>query len=98
MEKIDIAFDRRPKQVDVRALKTTLWENVQRRAGGGAGGGGFADTFSDIVATLPRENPAGRPQDISVHLCFICMLHLANENNLTIKGEPSLAELRISGE
>ena len=96
VEKIDIAFDKRPKQVDVRALKTTLWENVQQRSRADAQEG-FVDSFSDIVATLPRDNPAGRPEDISVHLCFICMLHLANENNLTIKGEPSLSELRISG-
>ena len=95
VEKINIDFDKRPKQVDVRALKSSLWSNVQVRSENKQEG--FVDRFSDIISTLPKNNPAGRAADISVHLCFICMLHLANENDLTIKGDSSLSELRISG-
>ena len=95
VEKIDIAFDKRPKQVDVRALKTTIWENVLTRSDNKESE--FVDSFSEIIATIPKDNPAGHPNDISVHLCFICMLHLANENNLTINDDPSMTELKISG-
>eukprot|EP00854_Cymbomonas_tetramitiformis_P002543 gene2543-3295_t len=34
-------------------------------------------------------------QDLSVHLCFICMLHLANENGLAITGAPSLEDMQV---
>ena len=32
-------------------------------------------------------------RDLSVHVCFICLLHLANENSLRISGVPSLDRL-----
>lgn len=32
-------------------------------------------------------------RDLSVHVCFICLLHLANENSLRITGVPSLHKL-----
>ena len=35
-------------------------------------------------------------QDLSVHLCFICVLHLANENGLVIKGVDNLEKMLIS--
>jgi len=31
-----------------------------------------------------------------VHMAFICMLHLANEHNLTITDRPGLDDLDIS--
>ncbi len=34
-------------------------------------------------------------KDLSVHVCFICMLHLANEHTLCITGAPSLTSLAI---
>jgi condensin complex subunit 2 len=45
---------------------------------------------------VPEHNPAGRLEDLSVHLCFICVLHLANEHGLVIKGVPELDRLEIS--
>ncbi len=45
---------------------------------------------------MPEHNPAGRLEDLSVHLCFICVLHLANEHGLVIKGVPELDRLEIS--
>jgi condensin complex subunit 2 len=39
---------------------------------------------------------AGATEDISVHMAFICMLHLANEHNLTITDRPGLDDLDIS--
>lgn len=32
-------------------------------------------------------------RDLSVHVCFICLLHLANENSLSITGVPTLDKL-----
>lgn len=35
-------------------------------------------------------------RDLSVHVCFICLLHLANENSLRISGIPTLDRLTAS--
>ena len=35
-------------------------------------------------------------RDLSVHVCFICLLHLANENSLCISGFPTLDRLSAS--
>lgn len=84
-------------QVDVRALKQTLWHSI----------GSLHDTqtrdqsgeelsFQDVLAEISQDNVADNVSDLSVHLCFICVLHLANENGLRITGQPSLDCLRIS--
>lgn len=85
-------------QVDVRALKQTLWQTI----------GDLHDSesqeqqeeeelsFQDVLAGLSEENVVGNVSDLSVHLCFICVLHLANENGLRITGKPSLDGLNIS--
>ena len=35
-------------------------------------------------------------QDLSVHLCFICLLHLANEHGLALSNHGRLDELSVS--
>jgi condensin complex subunit 2 len=46
--------------------------------------------------TVPPVSGAGRAQDLSVHMCFICLLHLANEKGLCIEGAADLTTLNIS--
>ena len=48
-----------------------------------------------VGRTGPGSLPAGALSDLSVHMCFICVLHLANEHGLAIEGVASLDELRI---
>lgn len=38
---------------------------------------------------------AGNLADLSVHMCFICVLHLANEHGLAIVGQEGMDELMI---
>ena len=40
--------------------------------------------------------PHSHPFLRAVHLCFICVLHLANEHGLVINGVPELDQLHIS--
>lgn len=82
----------------MRALKHTLWQTI----------GDLHDSelqeeqeekdlsFQDVLAGLSEENVVGNVSDLSVHLCFICVLHLANENGLKITGKASLDGLNIS--
>ena len=84
-------------QVDVKALKHTLWQCIgeehdrQQRSSSQASG----LSFNHILSKLSPENVVGNVQDLSVHLCFICLLHLANENGLRITGSESLDQMLI---
>lgn len=97
VNKIELQCDRTSKQVDVHLLKETLWLHMQgslwtperKTYKDGA-------SFRHVLATLPEDCPAAAtPDDISPHLCFICILHLANEHGLTIQGCSNLDDFSI---
>jgi len=52
--------------------------------------------FQDVIVHVPDESPAGALQDVSVHMCFICLLHLANEKGLVVRAQEDLKTLTIS--
>ena len=52
-------------------------------------------SFKKLLRNFPRSCTAAPIEDISVHLCFICMLHLANEHNLAIVGCDEMNELQV---
>jgi condensin complex subunit 2 len=45
------------------------------------------------MEAVPAVSPAGAARDLSVHMCFICLLHLANEKGLAIRGGEDLTTL-----
>ncbi|KAI8330400.1 condensin complex subunit 2-domain-containing protein [Choanephora cucurbitarum] len=79
-----VNYARTAKRVDIKKLKDNLWkvltshhqdEKVQGE-----------QKFSDIVHHLKKLYPPKAMRDISVPFCFICLLHLANEKDLSIRG------------
>lgn len=53
-------------------------------------------SFKHILAAFPNECRASASiEAISPHLCFICLLHLANEHGLRIQGCVNLDDLSI---
>ena len=80
-------------QVDVRALKETLWQSMEPVQ---AASQDQMISFQDVIADVPSVSAAGRTEDLSVHLCFICLLHLANEHSLAVKGTEALDQLEIT--
>nr|XP_043628578.1 condensin complex subunit 2-like [Erigeron canadensis] len=95
VEKIEVQYDRRSKQVDVHILKETLWSSMQE-----VQNSAHEETlsFKNTLASFrtDKKRPAAASiDDISPHLCFICLLHLANEHGLSIHGSPDLDDLRI---
>ena len=93
VEQIRVNYARSAKVVDVRALKTTLWDSLENGAPQASGDG---LSFASLLQSVTPECGAGALEDVSVHMCFICLLHLANEHGLAIKGVTSLDELRIT--
>lgn len=94
VEKVEVNYSRAAKQVDVKALKELMWSGLNTVA---VGSKNDCIDFDQVLATVPSDNPAGRVEDLSVHLCFICMLHLANEHGLQIQGTEGLDALSIRG-
>lgn len=109
-QRLDINYTRKSKQVDVRALKEVIWDSLNvavQESGNGqeatntrkmneAQDFGTRVDFRSVIAHVPQDCPAGELKDLSVHLCFICLLHLANENDLSLQSEPDLRTLTIS--
>jgi condensin complex subunit 2 len=55
-----------------------------------------AVSFRDLLASFPSDcRAAATIKEISPHLCFICLLHLANEHGLSIRGCAGLNDLSI---
>ena len=99
VEKIRVNYDRSSKQVDVKELKSTLWDNIHDADAGEADADAVEGTksFHDLLDKFPEDNAAGATEDISVHMAFICLLHLANEHGLKITDRETLNDLDISG-
>lgn len=98
VERVEVNYSRAAKQVDVRALKELMWNGMQSvLAERSSKDLQSPIEFAEVLATVPAVNPAGRLEDLSVHLCFICVLHLANEHGLTVGGVPELDRLHLTG-
>ncbi|XP_027348230.1 condensin complex subunit 2 [Abrus precatorius] len=96
VNKIEVQYDKTSKQVDVQALKITLWDHVQESVKLPFQGQKDTVSFRSILADFPSEcNAAANISDISPHLCFICLLHLANEKGLSIQSFPNLDDLAV---
>lgn len=93
-----VNYARTAKRVDVKKLKDNLWkaltlakppldqqkqqdqaEEAEEKIYG-------VQKFTDIVNTLKKMYSPKAMRDISVPFCFICLLHLANEKDLSIMG------------
>ncbi|KAK6157306.1 hypothetical protein DH2020_011554 [Rehmannia glutinosa] len=98
VSKIEVQYDKTSKQVDVHALKETLWDHIQQSNQTSVEEKAPEGTisFKHVLASFPDGcRAAASLNDISPHLCFICLLHLANEHGLQILGCPTLDDLSI---
>ncbi|WCJ37529.1 Condensin complex subunit 2 [Euphorbia peplus] len=98
VSKIEVQYDKTSKQVDVQTLKETLWHHIQDSPQISSQEQEGAVSFKNMLSSFPNEcSAAATVEDISPHLCFICLLHLANEHGLSIQGCASLDDLTIIG-
>ncbi|KAG2215990.1 hypothetical protein INT46_007050 [Mucor plumbeus] len=80
-----VNYARTAKRVDVKKLKDNLWKVLtandldEEKVLGEL-------KFTEIVNNLKKLYSPKTMRDISVPFCFICLLHLANEKDLSITG------------
>ena len=69
---------RRAKQVDVKKLKDNIWQSLSLD-------GHEPKSFSQALDGLQSMYAPSKFSEISTSFCFICLLHLANEEGLEIQ-------------
>ncbi|KAK5583701.1 hypothetical protein RB653_005299 [Dictyostelium firmibasis] len=98
VNKIDINYARVSKKIDVRSLKTSVWSIIDsendNQTTSTANSSKDIETdehsFGSLIDDLKEEqnqlrlNNKPTAGEISIPLAFICVLHLANEKNLTL--------------
>jgi condensin complex subunit 2 len=101
---VQAAFSSVRSKVNMRALKESIWALLQTAtslpcAMDGSEcrsqdtSGSSAVEFHAVMSSL-SSGGAGTAGP-SVHLAFMCVLHLANEKNLAVKGVPAMDRLDI---
>ncbi|CAG8645425.1 5301_t:CDS:2, partial [Funneliformis mosseae] len=79
-----IKYAKTAKRIDVKKLKENMWKTLADNT-----------TFSGVICDLKKICPQRKMKDISVPLCFVSLLHLANEKGLEITNNDQLTELHI---
>ncbi|GMG37727.1 unnamed protein product [Ambrosiozyma monospora] len=53
-------------------------------------------TFTEVVSNLSTKYSGNRKAELSTSFCFICLLHLANENGFSLEGNSDHSDLYIN--
>lgn len=99
-----LSYSRVAKKVDVKLLKDNLLESLQKERSTRKSMGlqpiqepQETLKFTDVVAGLNEKYDKETKKDLSTSFCFICLLHLANENGFTIENTNDNSDLIIDG-
>uniref|UniRef100_A0A674HX65 Condensin complex subunit 2 n=1 Tax=Terrapene triunguis TaxID=2587831 RepID=A0A674HX65_9SAUR len=112
VNKIEIHYAKTAKKMDMKRLKRTMWDlltDVQKdQVGAEQNEVAEKETdsvtlagkkvFSGITKDLLHRLPSAMAQNLSVPLAFACLLHLANEKNLTLEGVEDLSDVLVKQE
>lgn len=96
-----VNYAKAAKKVDVRVLKEKIWEKLELPSLEDADKISTPTQepqvrkFTEIVQSLGDVYPEKAMSEISTSFCFICLLHLANEKGLEIKGDEGMQELIV---
>lgn len=105
--KLDIAYAKTAKKLDVKRLKKTIWNILteSEEDKGKTGTTGQTDQlnmsmnksilFTSLLSELPNRVSGQMAENLSVPITFVCLLHLANEKNLKIE-DSEMKDLIIS--
>jgi condensin complex subunit 2 len=105
---LPLNYSRVSKKVDVKLLKDNLWDtlNAERSSRRSVIPRTPEDSsksdhpeeifkFSNLVTGVGSKYDPKTKKDISTSFCFICLLHLANENGFTITNTEDNSDLLI---
>ncbi|KAI0077719.1 barren [Panus rudis PR-1116 ss-1] len=101
-----VNYAKRAKRVDVRKLKENIWKNLdivipEKKEDVDEDEDVDMDngtdpseprTFNTVITGLQQSYPKEKLEEISTSFCFICLLHLANEQGLKLETGAEEAE------
>ena len=95
-----VNYAKAAKKVDVRVLKENIWNKLELPTLSEAIASDSLKQvddrkFTEVVKDLTNVYPEKALSEISTSFCFICLLHLANEQGLEITGEENMTDLSI---
>ncbi|KAM5227220.1 condensin complex subunit 2 [Ctenodactylus gundi] len=110
VSKIEIHYAKTAKKMDMKKLKQSMWNlltefprkeaNAKANHSGPAREGVPAEVsdekmLSGLTKDLQQSLPPVMAQNLSIPLAFACLLHLANEKNLKLKGIEDLSDVLV---
>lgn len=110
VQKIDIAYAKTAKKMDVKRLKTAMWtiltqnpqedkENAPPDPDNGEKDESRvkqSQSFKGLYSQLPGKLSKNMSKNLSVSIAFVCILHLANEKCLKMTGDANMCDFFIS--
>eukprot|EP00002_Diphylleia_rotans_P034945 TRINITY_DN7568_c0_g1_i2.p1 TRINITY_DN7568_c0_g1~~TRINITY_DN7568_c0_g1_i2.p1 ORF type:complete len:157 (-),score=37.67 TRINITY_DN7568_c0_g1_i2:48-518(-) len=99
VSKIEINYATKAKQVDVKVVKQTIWNELQQTASTkqtNAPQANGSTSFQGLLESLSERLPSTERQNTSVPIAFICLLHLANEKGLALHSSEGMDSLSIT--
>jgi condensin complex subunit 2 len=96
VEQIKIGYAKVAKQVDIKGLKSGVWELLHDAKLEAHSSGAAAVSFRKVLGGLASKVPAAQLPDVSFAYCFISLLHLANERGLEVQASEALDDLTVT--
>lgn len=82
------------KRVDVKALKNSIWRELCTVPAADSQSTPVVapsmpeeKSFQDVLERVPENLSPEATREVSIPYCFVCLLHLANENHLALRQE-----------
>lgn len=96
----EIGYSRNSKFVDVKLVKKHLWDCVSEELAEAkaAQKGQMETSFQELINRMISRLPRSECENLSIQVCFICMLHLCNEKNVEIKLGELLGDFTVVGD
>ncbi|XP_072122474.1 condensin complex subunit 2 [Mobula birostris] len=105
VNKILLNYSKTAKMMDVKRLKQNMWELLTGNAAVSDGKDKETEepkvtvkgqqSLTAVTTELFKRLPNALAKNLSVPMAFACLLHLANEKNLEIKGKEDLSDVFI---
>lgn len=97
----DIGYSRNSKFVDVKLVKKHLWDCISEdlAAAKSANKALMEVSFQNLVTRCCSRLPRSEMENLSVQVCFICVLHLCNEKGCELVTDPAkpLQDFLVTG-
>merc|ERR1711904_359365 len=97
----EIGYSRNSKFVDVKLVKKHLWDCISEDlvAAKSANKELMETSFQGLVSRCVDRLPRSECDNLSVQVCFICVLHLCNEKGIEIQTdkEKPLLDFSVTG-